>query len=126
MGTEREFLERNIVKTGGTQKALDALSRAVPDFTKMADLQPSEFMRHAWKNFTNDPEYSSNLNGKVFEYCLVAILINKGILPIYVEAKAAFVPNVNFDLLLYSKECPIVISAKTSLRERYKQAILKQ
>ena len=37
-----------------------------------------------------------------------------------------FVPNVNFDLIVYSKEFgPISISAKTSLRERYKQADLE-
>jgi hypothetical protein len=36
------------------------------------------------------------------------------------------VPNVVYDLLLYSKERgPIAISAKTSLRERYKQADLE-
>jgi hypothetical protein len=36
------------------------------------------------------------------------------------------VPNVDFDFILYSKEYgPIVLSAKTSLRERYKQADLE-
>lgn len=42
------------------------------------------------------------------------------------EAKIAFVPNVSFDFVLYSRESgPIVLSAKTSLRERYKQADLE-
>jgi hypothetical protein len=41
-------------------------------------------------------------------------------------AEVQFVPNAKFDLLLYSEEFgPIVISAKTSLRERYKQADLE-
>ena len=37
-----------------------------------------------------------------------------------------FIPNIEFDFVAYSKEIgPIVLSAKTSLRERYKQADLE-
>ena len=100
------FLAKGIVKVGGTQKALDAFAIAEPDFRSKADLLPSEYIKQTWGRFVGHPEYSSNLNGKVFEYCLISLLMNKGILPIYVEAKAAFVPNVNFDLLLYSQRMP--------------------
>ncbi len=42
------------------------------------------------------------------------------------QAKVAFIPNVNYDFVIYSKEIgPIVLSAKTSIRERYKQADLE-
>jgi len=42
------------------------------------------------------------------------------------SAKVAFVPNVIYDLMLYTAERgPICLSAKTSLRERYKQADLE-
>ncbi|MFN8358231.1 MAG: hypothetical protein U0Y10_27455 [Spirosomataceae bacterium] len=42
------------------------------------------------------------------------------------SAKVAFVPNVIYDLMFYTAERgPICISAKTSLRERYKQADLE-
>jgi hypothetical protein len=42
------------------------------------------------------------------------------------NAKVAFVPNINYDLLLYSTDRgPICLSAKTSFRERYKQADLE-
>ena len=37
----------------------------------------------------------------------------------------AFVPNVNFDTILYNKAMPVSLSLKTSLRERYKQADLE-
>lgn len=41
-------------------------------------------------------------------------------------AQVAFVPNVNFDLLLYADDVgPIALSLKVSLRERYKQADLE-
>src|SRR5690606_3691937 len=67
-----------------------------------------------------------NLNGKVFEYVLASLCIREGILPIYMSAKVAFVPNVIYDLMFYTKERgPICWSVKTSLRERYKQADLE-
>ncbi|MNT45157.1 hypothetical protein D3C72_1817230 [compost metagenome] len=47
-------------------------------------------------------------------------------MPLYLNANVAFVPNVVYDLMFYTAERgPICISAKTSLRERYKQADLE-
>jgi hypothetical protein len=41
-------------------------------------------------------------------------------------AEVQFVPNAKFDLMFYTHEIgPILLSAKTSLRERYKQADLE-
>ncbi|MDE4002532.1 hypothetical protein NUS44_08615, partial [Glaesserella parasuis] len=37
----------------------------------------------------------------------------------------AFVPNVILDIVLYNRKTPITISAKTTLRERWKQADLE-
>src|SRR5690606_39014649 len=66
------------------------------------------------------------VNGKIFEYILATLLIRERIFPIFMNAKVAFVPNINYDLLLYSSDQgPICISAKTSFRERYKQADLE-
>jgi hypothetical protein len=83
----------------------------------------SSFMSSLWERYGNE---SQNLNGKVFEGLIASVLYRLNILPIYVQAKLAFVPNVDFDFILYFKEYgPIVLSAKTSLRERYKQADLE-
>jgi len=42
------------------------------------------------------------------------------------SAHVAFVPNVSYDIMLYSTDRgPICLSAKTSFRERYKQADLE-
>lgn len=47
-------------------------------------------------------------------------------MPLYKNAKVAFVPNVVYDLMFYTSERgPICWSVKTSLRERYKQADLE-
>lgn len=44
----------------------------------------------------------------------------------FLQAKVTFVPNVDFDIILYSDEqYPIALNLKTSLRERYKQADLE-
>ena len=66
------------------------------------------------------------MNGAVFEGLLATILYRSGVLPLFVQAKLSFVPNVDFDFVAYSKEFgPVILSAKTSLRERYKQADLE-
>ena len=69
---------------------------------------------------------SNNLNGKVFESLVAVLTYRSGLKPLFVQASLAFVPNVIFDLVLFSEEYgPIVLSQKTSSRERYKQADLE-
>lgn len=124
MKTEEIFLEKGIVKSKGT-KALTAFNAIVPDFTSLSHMKPSDYINDIWIKYESSSFCERDLNGKVFEYLLISLLINQNLLPLYIQAKVAFVPNVDFDLLLYTKEKPIVLSAKTSLRERYKQADLE-
>lgn len=84
---------------------------------------PSDFIKSMWSRYEN---MGVSLNGKVFEGLLACLLYRKGVVPIHLQAGLAFVPNVNFDFVLYTREFgPVVLSAKTSLRERYKQADLE-
>lgn len=48
-------------------------------------------------------------------------------MPFFLQAQVTFVPNVDFDIVLFKEmqRSPIGISLKTSLRERYKQADLE-
>ena len=97
--------------------------RLYPDILDDTFITPSDFIGRMWSRY-EDGEPS--LNGKVFEGLLACLLYRMEVLPIYLQAKLAFVPNVDFDFVLYSKEFgPVVLSAKTSLRERYKQADLE-
>ncbi len=83
----------------------------------------SALVRELWSRYKPT---SPSLNGSVFEGILAAVLFRSGILPLYVQAKLSYVPNVDFDFVAYTKEFgPIILSAKTSLRERYKQADLE-
>lgn len=86
---------------------------------------PSEYVNKYWAKYLEVRE-SSTLNGKMFELIMATLFIREGLLPLYLQARVAFVPNIEFDSLLYSHECgPVAFSLKTSLRERYKQADLE-
>lgn len=84
---------------------------------------PKDYVRLYWEALEKAGQPS--LHGNIFEYIIYSLLYREGILPFYTQAKVAFVPNVNFDALLYCRSTPVSLSLKTSLRERYKQADLE-
>ena len=111
---------------GDDTKAGGIFEKLFPDFMNFKYGKPSEYIKHFWTEYESQKERNANLNGKVFEYILASLCIREGILPLYLSAKVAFVPNVIYDLMFYTKERgPICWSVKTSLRERYKQADLE-
>ena len=65
------------------------------------------------------------MNGRVLEYLICETLKREGITPFYYQAKFKLVPNIAFDLVCYHPDKPVVLAAKVSLRERYKQAVLE-
>lgn len=87
--------------------------------------KPSEFIQHFWRMYQENYPSNPSMNGAIFEELLVLALLRENIEPIYVQAKLAFVPNVILDIVLYNRKTPITISAKTTLRERWKQADLE-
>lgn len=94
---------------------------------------PSDYVRQYWgayqlylQNNTAMGDNNNNQNGKIFECILATLLVRENLTPYFLSAKIAFVPNVVYDITLFSREVgPISLSAKTSLRERYKQADLE-
>lgn len=104
-----------------------------PSFLDLECSSPSDYVNKYWNAYlkvreeliTNE-QTRRTVNGKIFEYIICTTLVRERILPIFINAKVAFVPNINYDLLLHSIENgPICLSAKTSFRERYKQADLE-
>lgn len=87
--------------------------------------KPSQIIQHYWNKYKSNFDDNASLNGAIFEELLVITLVKEQIEPVYVQAKLAFVPNVILDIVLYNRKTPITISAKTSLRERWKQADLE-
>lgn len=88
--------------------------------------EPHDFVGTAYKlyqqNYPNSPRAT---NGLIFEYLICETLAQQGIVPFYYQASFKYVPDVDFDVVLYNEERPIVLTMKTSLRERYKQAVLE-
>lgn len=114
------------IVVGSDTKAGHLFESLFPSFMEVAYATPSEYVRIYWSAYEAVADRNSNLNGKVFEYILATLCIREGILPLYMSAKVAFVPNVIYDLMFYTQERgPICWSVKTSLRERYKQADLE-
>jgi len=97
-----------------------------PDFLDVKYNLPSQYISMMWERYEKTTNRSGNQNGRIFEYLLATLCIRENILPLYMSAKVAFVPNVIFNLMFYTRERgPICWSVKTSLRERYKQADLE-
>lgn len=114
------------ITVGKYTKAEIVFEELFPDFMAVEYSNPSEYISIYWDKYQKYDENNGNLNGKIFEYILATLFVREGILPLYMSAKVAFVPNVIYDLMLYTAERgPICLSAKTSLRERYKQADLE-
>jgi hypothetical protein len=114
------------ITVGKDNKAEIVFDSLFPDFRQVKYKYPTDYVTTYWNAFKNHKESNNNLNGKIFEYILATLFVREGLLPLYLSAKVAFVPNVIYDLMFYTAERgPICISAKTSLRERYKQADLE-
>lgn len=114
------------ITIGRDNKAEQVFDSLLPNFLEVEYNKPSEYIQKYWVEYSKHPERNNNLNGKVFEYILATLCVREGILPIYMSAKVAFVPNIIYDLMFYTAERgPICWSVKTSLRERYKQADLE-
>lgn len=111
---------------GDDTKAANVFESLHADFRLIEYTKPSEYVANYWQLYEKLAEPNNNLNGKIFEYILATLCVREGILPLYMSAKVAFVPNVVYDLMFYTAERgPICWSVKTSLRERYKQADLE-
>lgn len=85
---------------------------------------PSDYVNKFWKKYKELGENNKTLNGSIFEVIIYTLFIREGLLPMYLQAKVAFIPNVEYDMIIYNKEVgPISISLKTSLRERKNKQI---
>ena len=72
------------------------------------------------------PAFIGSMGGNWLEYAMLVALKQKKLIPAYWQAEFKAVPNAFNDVMVWSKEHgPVILSCKTSLRERYKQADLE-
>lgn len=118
-----ELVNQGIAKKETTSTLLFDSLITGETFMSVKYKSPKEYIYQYWQALqkANQP----NLHGNVFEYIIYSLLFRENIRPFYTQAKVAFVPNVNFDALLYNRSAPISLSLKTSLRNGYKMADLE-
>ncbi len=88
-------------------------------------MKPSKFVIEVYRKYKKNYLNNNTLNGRVFEEIIIQCLLVNDIQPVYTQVKMSFVPNVIFDIVIYNRHTPIILSVKTSLRERWKQADLE-
>jgi hypothetical protein len=107
-------------------QALKIIKDLIPDILGEESLSPSAFIQKYWQLYKDNYADNANINGAIFEELITLTLIRQEIFPFYLQAEVTFIPNVRYDLIIYTNELgPLSLSAKTSLRERYKQADLE-
>ncbi|WP_034172360.1 hypothetical protein, partial [Chrysanthemum yellows phytoplasma] len=63
---------------------------------------------------------------KINEYLILLYFQNQGIIHLYPQAYLFFIPDIKFDLVLFTKNKRIIaFNFKTCLRDRYKQAMVE-
>ncbi|BAD04607.1 MAG: hypothetical protein QS2022_1060 [Candidatus Phytoplasma asteris] len=80
--------------------------------------------------YLTDNNYNSQsqkvIRGKINEYLILLYFQNQGIIHLYPQVYLFFIPDIKFDLVLFSQTKRIIaFNFKTCLRERYKQAMVE-
>ena len=124
---EEKFLLNYLRNKGETQRFEKILEKlGINDWNKTYKNQrPSQFIKQIWeKELVN--ELPNSTRGALFEYLIAYCLSLNEILPFYTQVKVNLVVGAIYDIVLFDEKLsPIVLSIKTSLRERYKQAFLE-
>ncbi len=86
---------------------------------------PHQFVSNTYSTYLNQFQTTSSTNGRIFEYLICETLAQEKIVPFYYQARFEHVPNADFDVVLYHRRKPVVLTMKVSMRERYKQSVLE-
>jgi hypothetical protein len=125
-GSKSNYLvDYGIMSESSSRSSLSAqlLLSIQPSLESIEIDQPSKYVEYIWNKAEKDDRLTRDVRGKFFELVIASCLIKSNVLPFFWQAQLEFVPLANFDLVVYTEERgPIVLSLKTSIRERYKQA----
>ncbi|AGL90559.1 Conserved Hypothetical Protein associated with tmk [Strawberry lethal yellows phytoplasma (CPA) str. NZSb11] len=77
-------------------------------------------------NNQHNSQSQKSIRGKINEYLILLYLNHKGIKYLYPQSYLFFIPDIKFDLVLFTKTKRIIaFNFKTCLRDRYKQSIVE-
>ena len=65
---------------------------------------PSVYVQKLWGKYQQvipEKKKNNSLNGNIFEAIVITALIKEEILPIYTQTNLEFVPNVDYDIVLF-------------------------
>ena len=108
-------------------------AKLITNFSSNKDT-PSKYVKKLWDKYQLlKIKHNNALNGLIFEAIIETVFIKEKILPMYLQVSLEFVPDIEYDLIVFPKDengkvdvsAPVCLSIKTSLRERYKQADLE-
>ena len=125
-GSKTNYLvDYGIMSESSSRSSLSAqlLLSIQPSLESIEIDQPSKYVEFIWNKAEKDERLTRDVRGKFFELVIASCFMKNEILPFFWQAQLEFVPLANFDLVVYTEERgPVVLSLKTSIRERYKQA----
>ncbi|QKX95254.1 hypothetical protein [Candidatus Phytoplasma asteris] len=88
--------------------------------------QTHNLLNEYLQNNHYNSQSQKSIRGKINEYLILLYLNNKGITHLYPQSHLFFIPDIKFDLVLFTKTKRIMaFNFKTCLRDRYKQAMVE-
>ena len=121
-----KYFEQNGKKNASKSKALQLIEKVWPDIEFKKNIRPSMFVNEIFETIVKKFNPGNAVRGSIFEYLIMCVFFRENIVPFFCQGNLSFVPNVVFDFILFDlNKKPIIISVKTSSRERYKQVELE-
>ena len=123
--TKNYLSESGLVNANSNTKLVSAITKIQPTLDYFPYKSPSLYNDKIWKLL--DSAISDNSSrGSAYEFLIAFTLMRESISPFYYQVEFSNIAWAEFDILIYTEEIgPIVLSCKTSLRERWKQAELE-
>jgi hypothetical protein len=83
-------------------------------------------LNHYFNQNNINSQSQKTIRGKINEYLILLYFHDQGITHLYPQSYLFFIPDIRFDLVLFSATKRIIaFNFKTCLRDRYKQAIVE-
>jgi hypothetical protein len=111
-----------LVGANFNQKLLGKITKIQPTLDHVPYKSASAYTDKLWKLLDKEIQ-DNNSRGSAFEFLIAFTLLRENISPFYYQVAFNNIAWAEYDILIYTEEIgPIVLSCKTSLRERWKQA----